>query len=69
MNVGDSVTLIPTEGGYQKEKTATIEKISPKRMTVLLDGELKRIVFNRTTGKGASKLDREFPNYTLQESE
>lgn len=68
MNVGDKVTLIPTEGGYQVRKTATIKGISPKRITVCIDKSLKIINFNRVTGKGASKLDRDFPNYKLEDA-
>lgn len=67
MNVGDTVTLVPTEGGYQKEQTAIVQKVSPKRVTVRIQGRVGAITFNRDTGKGASRLDREFPNYRLKQ--
>lgn len=65
MNIGDEVTLTPTEGGYQKVATAIVEKITPTRITVRLVDRLRRITFNKATGRGQFKADREFPNYVL----
>lgn len=66
MNVGDKVTLTPTEGGYQKVATGTVVKETPTRVTVSMDNKLRQITFNKVTGRGQFKADREFPNYIIQ---
>lgn len=65
MKLGDKVTLTPTEGGYQKVATGTVVKETPTRITVSLDHKLRRITFNKATGRGQFKVDREFPNYII----
>lgn len=65
MRVGEKVTLTPSEGGYQKVATGTVVKETPTRVTVRLDHKVRTITFNKATGRGQFKADREFPNYIL----
>lgn len=66
MDIGDELTLTPTEGGYQKPKTGVVLKTTPTRLTVRIKNEMRQIIFNKATGRGQFKNDREFPNYTIQ---
>lgn len=61
---GSTVTLRPTEGGYQKEKTGTVVHDTPKRIKVYVDGVGVR-TFNKSDGMPATKADAAFPRYVV----
>lgn len=65
MNIGDEITLNPTEGGYQTQKVGEVVHTTPTRVTVRIKGRAGLITFNKATGRGQFKPDREFPNYII----
>lgn len=67
MNIGDKVTIRPTQGGYQTEQTRYVVKLTPKRVWVSQDprDSVGWQEFCRTTGKPFGYFGRQFPCYWL----
>lgn len=65
-NPQDAVFLIPTEGGYQSPKPGIVTRVTHSRIEVKADHTAKIFKFDSETLRGATKYDREFPNYRLE---
>lgn len=68
MDKGDEVTLIPTEGGYQKPKIGVVTRVTDKRIVVRVRDSFREITFQKSTGEPSFKNDTEFPKYRLSSS-
>lgn len=62
---GRKITLRPTQGGHQKNKTATIVYETPKRVTVEVEDRIGLVTFQKSNGTAVSAYDRKFPNYVI----
>lgn len=63
---GQPVELVPSQGCYQKSRTAKVVSVSEKQVVVRADDKQSLIRFNRETGKPVRKIDQDFPCYVLK---
>lgn len=67
--VGDTVRLLPTQGGYQKPLSGMVTSVTPKLVGVTRDGARHEVRFRQSDGYPVSRMDREFPCYVVKPME
>ena len=63
MDIGDEVTLVPTEGSYQSPQRGVVLQITTKRVIIQMANSVRKLTFARDTGEQAKNA--EFPRYRL----
>ena len=62
---GQKVRLVPTQGGYQKEKPGTVTSVTKTQVGVTADGERFEIRYRLADGFPVHKIDQQFPCYKV----
>lgn len=62
------VTLRPTQGDDQTSRTARVVAETEKRVQVELPETGRTLTFNKADGQPATKLDRDFPGYVMEQA-
>jgi hypothetical protein len=63
--IGETITVKPTEGGYQKDKEAVIMDETKTLLMVRVDGEMYNWKFSKKDLLRTGRDKNEFPRYML----
>lgn len=63
---GDPVRLVPTQGGYQKERRGTVVSVSAKQVVVQPEDRIATVRFRLEDGMPIGKMDQMFPLYVVR---
>lgn len=64
--LGDHVRVVPTQGGYQKDKVGQIIGETKTEWRVIFIDSQRPVRFRKSNGRPVEKYDQEFPCYCMQ---
>lgn len=64
--IGQPVELVPSQGCYQKPRTAKVVSVTATQVVVRPDDSHLQIRFHKESGRPVRKIDQEFPCYVLK---
>ena len=67
--VGDTVRLVPTQGGHQKPLSGVVTSVTRTRVGVTRAGARHEVRYRQSDGYPVSPVDREFPCYVVKPME
>lgn len=63
---GEAVRLVPTQGGYQKERSGSVIRVTPTQVVVRPADGMCDVTFRLADGLPVRKYDQQFPCYAVR---